>query len=719
MLRKKELLALPELVPEVDGLGARAEVLDIDGEEILHIDVFNFDRLVVRYFANRDKSRWICHGEHAKWNQMGLYSAIDFELSEGSFVGCSYGNYRWYRIQGEPYFDGTSIIVEKYFEEATWTSGAKWMISSWEQDCRALKREQYIVNHHTKIAKIMDNVPKIPDGFTEWLTNEIFPDDFIYTKKKGAKTDYLCTACGNKGSRKMKVKMGQDTTCPRCGKTVKVRSMNRKYKPQSAHVVLMQNMNIPRKRTDQWSRLMPDIKGYVVRQMTVECRPIDSEKDFVIYEDLRAVVKAGEQWGDVYYGEYADGSPEAQSFYDRNPFNRRWRSSFLYPGNLKEVMETAGISHSGLDILARNKVQINVDFFIVQYPGREWIEYLIKAGLYQLVKDITDGCLFGNSYRINKYGTNLQECLGIDGAGLTRMKQTNGGLATLAWLKTEKTTGKRISQESIEYFTENRVDPEAAVVEKLLGLLGSPNKLANYLRKQQEKTDYAASTVLSTWNDYMDMCRRLHKQTDNEMIYKPKDVRLAHDECLALLKREDAGKRAAEVRKKFPEAELNLQMVTDKYEFANDTYQIMVPQSIEDIIVEGATLGHCIDRTDVYFDRIQSRTSYLVFLRKRERPEAPWYTLEIEPGGTIRQKRTVGNTQRDSDIKAFTPFLREWQKNVLRKMNREDRALAQASKEARLEEYGQLRVRKEPIRNGLLKGQLLADVLEADLMEAM
>lgn len=99
--------------------------------------------------------------------------------------------------------------------------------------------------------------------------------------------------------------------------------------------------------------------------------------------------------------------------------------------------------------------------------------------------------------------------------------------------------------------------------------------------------------------------------------------------------------------------------------------------------------------------------------------EAPWYTLEIEPGGTIRQKRTVGNTQRDSDIEAFTPFLREWQKNVLRKLNREDKALAQASKEARLEEYGQLRARKEPIRNGLLRGQLLADVLEADLMEAM
>ena len=52
-------------------------------------------------------------------------------------------------------------------------------------------------------------------------------------------------------------------------------------------------------------------------------------------------------------------------------------------------------------------------------------------------------------------------------------------------------------------------------------------------------------------------------------------------------------------------------------------------------------------------------------------------------------------------------------------MNETDRELARASREARLEEYGQLRERKEPIRRGLLAGQLLADVLEADLMEAI
>ena len=717
MLRKKELLELPLLIPEVRGIGARAELLDIDGEKVIHIDVVDDGEMLVRYFANHDRSRWLSYGKSNGWSQMGFESAIDWELSHGEFY-YDYGGYRFYRVTSTPQFDQTSATVMDYFPDCNyWVPSPERRITSWEQECREMKREQHITNRHTRIANLMDRVPAIPDGFTEWLTYDVFPDDFLYTKKTGAKTQYVCTACGKEGARKMKARIGQETACPRCGKTVKVRSLTRTYKPQKAHVVLMQNMNLPRNKNDLLYGIT-DMKGYVVRQMTVECRALKGEKDFVITEDLRAVVRAGERWGNVYYGEYDNGSPESQSFYDRNPYNRRWRNSYLYPDNLKEVLPTAGMEHSGLDILARENVLINVDFFIIQYERHEWIEYIIKAKLYRLAQDITNGSFWGND-RFIHYGHNLQQCLNLDSNGVNRMKQTNGGIATLAWLSAEKRTGKKITQESIEYFTENDIFPDNGIGMSLMEKLGSPNKMANYLKRQQAVTGYAASTVLQTWNDYMDMCRRLKKQTDNEMIYKPKDVRAAHDECLALLKREDAGKRANEVRSKFPEAEHNLCQMADKYDFTDGKYTIIVPRTIEDIVVEGSVLGHCIDRTDVYFDRIQNKTSMLAFLRKADKPDVPWYTLEIEPGGTIRQKRTVGNTQKDTDIKAFTPFLRDWQKHVLRKMNEDDKALARASKEARLEEYGQLRQKNTLVRNGLLRGQLLADVLEADLMEAM
>lgn len=727
MLKKKELMALPELIGGQDEeravIIARAELEEIGDSRILHIDVSESGKVILRYFADRPAGRWLCYGRHGGWSQMGLGSAVDFELSRGDFEGYSWGNYRLYRIQGKQEFDRESAdIAEQYLcgQHSRWAGDIMWQISQWETECREAKRELAVTRHRNRINQLMDRVPALPDDFEDWLKKEIFPEDFLYVRKQGGKTEYICTACGKTGKRSSLARVGEETVCPRCGRAVKVRSRNRKYKAQTADVVLLQTATMPRDRKDPLKGLFPEHDVYVERQMTVECRPLEGRKELRIYEHIRAVIPKGEHWGDVYYGEFADGTPELQSFRDTNPMNRRWKMSYLYPNNLGEVLPAAGMEHSGIDILARKRIPVNVDYFIVKYPSMTWIEYLIKAGLYRLVQDIVNNSLgYSGESVVRTSGRNLQECLMLDAAGVNRLKQLNGGCATLEWLRVEKKTGKKISQESLEFMTENRISPWENTTAKMLKAIGSPNRLANYLKKQMDKTGYAASTILSTWNDYMDMCGRLKRQTDIEMVYKPKDVTLAHDECLALLKREDAGRRAEEVRKKFPEVELNMRIMTEKYEFSDETYKIIVPQSIEDIIVEGGTLGHCIDRTDVYFDRIQQRTSFLVFLRKTERPDAPWYTLEIEPGGTIRQKRTVGNMQRDEDIKAFTPFLREWQKHVLRKMNESDKALAKASREARISEYADLRARKEPIRRGLLQGQLLADVLEADLMEAM
>ena len=107
-----------------------------------------------------------------------------------------------------------------------------------------------------------------------------------------------------------------------------------------------------------------------------------------------------------------------------------------------------------------------------------------------------------------------------------------------------------------------------------------------------------------------------------------------------------------------------------------------------------------------------------MFLRKAEEPYRPYYTLEVEPDGTIRQKRTVGDRQ-NKDLEDAVVFLRKWQKELQKRLTREDRRLAQKSSRLRLEEFQELREKKARIWHGHLQGKLLADVLEADLMEAV
>jgi hypothetical protein len=153
-----------------------------------------------------------------------------------------------------------------------------------------------------------------------------------------------------------------------------------------------------------------------------------------------------------------------------------------------------------------------------------------------------------------------------------------------------------------------------------------------------------------------------------------------------------------------------------KYEYANEIYSVIAPSCIEDILMEGQNLHHCLNKSDRYWERIERREAYVLFLRKTAEPDQSYYTLEVEPNGTIRQKRTMYDRQNE-DIKDATIFLAEWQKVISERLDAGDFELAKKSRVLREQDYAELREQKAIIHVGDFAGQLLADVLLADLME--
>lgn len=91
--------------------------------------------------------------------------------------------------------------------------------------------------------------------------------------------------------------------------------------------------------------------------------------------------------------------------------------------------------------------------------------------------------------------------------------------------------------------------------------------------------------------------------------------------------------------------------------------------------------------------------------------------MEIEPDGTTRQKRTTGDRQ-DKDFQEAVSFIRKWQREVKKRLNRADKELAAQSAELREKEFEELRKNQTKVCHGALAGKLLVDVLEADLMVA-
>ena len=87
----------------------------------------------------------------------------------------------------------------------------------------------------------------------------------------------------------------------------------------------------------------------------------------------------------------------------------------------------------------------------------------------------------------------------------------------------------------------------------------------------------------------------------------------------------------------------------------------------------------------------------------------------MEPNGTVRQKRTLYNRQLE-DIGKAEKFILRWQKQLQKKLQKEDLELAKLSRELRIKEMDELRKNNVKL-NGNFNGRLLADIMAEDLME--
>ena len=200
----------------------------------------------------------------------------------------------------------------------------------------------------------------------------------------------------------------------------------------------------------------------------------------------------------------------------------------------------------------------------------------------------------------------------------------------------------------------------------------SPLQIYNYVSRQIKESGETAWQVFTTWKDYLSMAKKLKMDTNDAIIYRVKLLRQRHDELVLRCNQLDKQAQAADVLKKFPKVNRICQSIKAKYEYANEEYAIVAPTGVLDIIVEGDMLCHCLRGSDRYWDRIETHESYILFLRRTSALDIPYYTLEIEPDGTVRQKRTKFDRQED-DIEDAKTFLAEWQDIVAKRLTASDR----------------------------------------------
>lgn len=537
-------------------------------------------------------------------------------------------------------------------------------------------------------------VPEVPKRFRRWVSHEAAPDNFmIYVYSKSGAKSAWCTYCEEMVTLKEKPLHGKKGTCPKCHKPITYKSSGKIKTLTTGYydVQLVQNID----------------NGIVIRHFGAsKCWQGSLNATLYIHENARTLIADGikrqylwelyknveHRWCKTDFGNYIG-----------------WQDGLIYPGNMHHLSKT-GLIHSAVPDVVKHNREITaavVDWLDAERRNPN-IERCTKVGLYQLADDMVKG----KAHIKGHNATELTKALGIDRMRLSRLVAHNGGYLYLSYLQFEKAHNTIYSDDILLDLVREKLHPaDLNIMLKNMTLV----KAYNYLVKQSdEKRQKPLSQALTTYLDYMNMAEKLKMDISLEQIFKPKNLKKAHDQAVDMLNKKGWEETAEKAAKKFPKVNKELPRLS-KYEYKGSAYQIVAPRTITDIVREGSILGHCIHTCDFYYQRIETRESFIMFLRKNSDPDKPWYTLEVEPTGNIRQKRTVGDTQND-DLSAAVPFLHEWQKWLQKVLSDGDRELARISEKKRKANYKKIREDQKRVWHGKLQGKLLADVLEADFL---
>ena len=614
-------------------------------------------------------------------------------------------------------------------------------IDEMEQDYDRKKRRSAEERRWDRVKTEMDKVP-VPDvpALWKWIDNAVTGGKnymFRTPDKKEKPYEWMCSACGGISSTdtilffrdKKPFKDGDMVACPHCGEKVKIQTRKRSLNITQPFVIIQNLDDITSVARHLRAKLICDGKA---------------EKRIFIKEEVRLMMyrepygRRGIRW-DLYYDQSYLGAGcwfdstewQAGSFDNKsNPCQQKEHTGLLYLEGIEEGLKGTIYEDWTRTFTAAAAKGIQADWnrlMATSYNDGSMLpdieELMLKGRFYRLFREISEDISLWN-YKyifddgitsplghggISVDGETIEEIFGINDRQLiNRIRDHNGGGMMLEWMRWSERHRQKVSDKCIEWGEKNKVDPSGGAMNWLLCRF-SPEQAMNYVERQRKESykGKSAAQVIEQYADYMNMCEKLKKNTSDEMVYRPRELKRRHDEAVVELEMKKARIETKEYARKYPEAEKVIKKIRTKFEYRGKEYFIMVPRHISDIVIEGRCLHHCAGATDRYFDRIKDHETYICFLRRTDAPDTPFYTIEVEPGGTIRQHR--GMYDEEPDIEKVKPFLREWQKVIKSRMDEDDRKKAKASKVKRAENIREL---KEKNNTRVLQG-LMEDFMDA------
>jgi hypothetical protein len=161
-----------------------------------------------------------------------------------------------------------------------------------------------------------------------------------------------------------------------------------------------------------------------------------------------------------------------------------------------------------------------------------------------------------------------------------------------------------------------------------------------------------SSGSLSIFKDYLNIVEKMNNTIDFKPYFKTKEeLSIMHDMAVEVY-----NIMSVQYKK---EAFQKVSSRWNKYCYENDKYSIVAPIEPADLAKEGFELHHCVKG---YIDRVINKETNIVFIRKKEELDKPFFTVEITNDDTIQQIHGMCNRNVDTEPDLI-PFIDEWVEN--------------------------------------------------------
>jgi hypothetical protein len=180
------------------------------------------------------------------------------------------------------------------------------------------------------------------------------------------------------------------------------------------------------------------------------------------------------------------------------------------------------------------------------------------------------------------------------------------------------------------------------------------------IAKENPRDSFVRSTTsfMARYADYLEMVSKVNDTVNFKASFKSiEDIPKMHDAvCIVYNLQRDKVNEQKFIR--------NIEK-WEKWNFEDDEFAIIAPKKPADLAKEGLELHHCVKS---YIENVSNGFTNILFLRRKNEIDKPFYTIEISNSGSIEQIHGFANCNIDTNPEII-PFLENWIKNKKLKRN--------------------------------------------------